>query len=95
MTLRFRSEVAADLRAARAWYEARREGLGAEFMLAIEGVLERVDATPGEFPRVRAETRRALVRRFPYAIFFVVENGDRIVLAVLHQAVNPKRWPER
>jgi plasmid stabilization system protein ParE len=95
MTLRFRPEVAVDLRAARRWYEARREGLGDEFILAVDRLLARVDAAPDEFPRVKAETRRALLRRFPYAIFFVIEDDDRVVLAVLHQAVNPKRWPER
>ena len=95
MTLRFRAEVAADLRAARSWYEVRRVGLGDDFMLAIDRLLARIDATPDEFPRVKAEIRRALLRRFPYAIFFTVEKKDRVVLAVLHQAVSPKRWPKR
>jgi plasmid stabilization system protein ParE len=81
MTLRFRPEVAADLRAARSWYEARRVGLGDELMLAVDQLLARVDATPNEFPRIRGDTRRALLRRFPYAIFFAVEDEDRVVLA--------------
>jgi plasmid stabilization system protein ParE len=95
MTLRFRPEVAADLRAARSWYDARRVGLGDEFMVAVDRLLARIDARPDEFPRVKADTRRALLRRFPYAIFFTVEKKDRVVLAVLHQAASPKRWPQR
>ena len=91
--LRFRPEVAADLRSAQEWYEARRRGLGHEFILALESLLERVDATPGEFPSVYGKVHRALLRRFPYAVFFIIEGDDRVVLGVLHQAVDPSRWP--
>jgi toxin ParE1/3/4 len=39
--------------------------------------------------------RRALARRFPYAVFYLVERDRVVVLAVLHQAVDPARWPGR
>ena len=94
MTLRFRPKVADDLRDARTWYEGRREGLGDEFMEAVERMLERVDRTPEQFPIIHRNVHRALIRRFPYAIFFIQEDGERVVLAVLHQAVNPARWPK-
>jgi hypothetical protein len=68
MTLRFRPEVASDLRAARDWYEARQEGLGDEFTLAVERLLERIELVPLQFPRVYNETHRALLRRFPFSI---------------------------
>lgn len=94
MTLRFRAQAADDLRDARAWYEERRAGLGDEFMEAIARVLERVDRTPEQFPILHRTVQRALVRRFPYAIFFVQDDDDRVVLAVLHQAVDPARRPK-
>ena len=95
MTTRFRSKAARDLLEAKIWYENQREGLGTEFVDAVMGVIARVDATQAQFPRVRGETRRALVRRFPYAIYFIVEGDDRVVLAVLHQAANPARLSRR
>jgi toxin ParE1/3/4 len=95
VTIRFRSKAARDLLEAKNWYENQREGLGLEFVDAIMGVVARVDATPAQFPRVRGETRRALLRRFPYAIYFIVEGDHRVVLAVLHQAANPMRLRRR
>ena len=95
MTLRFRAEVAADLAAARAWYESRRLGLGDEFILAVDALLLRIDATPEQFPVAYDAVRRGLVRRFPYAVFFCVERKERVVLGVVHQAMNPSRWPRQ
>lgn len=95
MVLRFRPEVYGDLQDARDWYEARRLGLGDEFVIAVNQVLIRVDAVPKQFPIVHTEVRRALLRRFPYAIFFIDDQQERLVLAVLHQAVSPHRWPGR
>ena len=41
------------------------------------------------YQQVHREVRRALTRRFPYAVYFIVE-GDRIsILRVLHQARDP------
>ena len=35
----------------------------------------------------------ALVKRFPYAVFFVIDGEQIVVLAVLHQATDPASWP--
>jgi hypothetical protein len=95
VTIRFRAEVVTDLAAAHAWYESRRVGLGEEFMAAVGALLTRIDATPEQFPVVYDAVRRGLVRRFPYAVFFCEEDGDRLVLGVVHQAMNPRRWPRQ
>jgi plasmid stabilization system protein ParE len=34
------------------------------------------------------------LRRFPYAVFFVAESARVVVLAVLHQSEDPKKWPQ-
>ncbi len=63
--LRFRPEVVVDLADARAWYEARRPGLGDEFFAAAEGCLACVEAQPRVFAVVHREVRRAMLGRFP------------------------------
>lgn len=93
MTLRFRPEVAAELQDAREWYEARQPGLGDELFVELESVLTRIDGSPRSFAKVHGEVHRALLRRFPYAVFFVVEPDAMVILAVLHQALDPGRWP--
>lgn len=36
--------------------------------------------------------RRATTRRFPYAIYFIVDNDRISVLRILHQARDPREW---
>lgn len=52
--LRFRPEVAVDLSGAWAWCEARRPGLGDEFLAAVERCAERVSANPVLFAVLHA-----------------------------------------
>jgi plasmid stabilization system protein ParE len=50
---------------------------------------------PLAYPRVRADTRRGLVRRFPYAVYFRPTADEIVVLAVMHGRRNPRRWRSR
>ena len=45
-------------------------GLGREFGQELNGIVERIAAGPLHFPRVHRETRRAVMWRFPYAVYF-------------------------
>jgi plasmid stabilization system protein ParE len=93
--LLLRSAAKADLRDTFSWYEERQAGLGEEFMQAVEHKLLQVEANPLQFPTVRGGTRRAIVMRFPFGIFYVPQ-GDLIsVLSVMHHARAPLRWQRR
>jgi plasmid stabilization system protein ParE len=80
---------------ARAWYEERREGLGATFAAAVERAIERIRERPLAYPRVRGETRRAVLRRFPYGVYFQVLEDEIVVLAIMHGRRHPRRWQSR
>ena len=73
------SAAATDLTDTHDWYEAQSPGLGAEFLRAVDVVLATVQRSPATFPAVHGPTHRALLRRFPYGVFFV-EAGDEIVV---------------
>jgi plasmid stabilization system protein ParE len=47
--------------------------------------LGRIVEQPAHFPIVYREFRRALMRRFPYAVYFIAQDEAVIVFAVLHQ----------
>ena len=89
-TIIVRPEAEADLREAFAWYEQQREGLGQEFMDKVEQAFAMLADSPTRYPMVRRNTRRALVRRFPYSIYFVQKGDTILVLGVLHQRRNPE-----
>ena len=81
---------------ARDWYENKSAGLGAIFVTAIDIAVERISANPAQFPAVHKNIRRALLRRFPYALLFVTEPDDSItVIACFHGSRDPAHWQRR
>ncbi|MDL1975564.1 MAG: type II toxin-antitoxin system RelE/ParE family toxin [Deltaproteobacteria bacterium] len=77
------------------WYESRREGLGNDFVLCVEESLEKISRNPKLYPTVHKEIRRALIRRFPYGIFYFIEKNKIVVVGVFHGSRNPKHWKNR
>ena len=93
-TVYFRPEAETEALESQRWYEHRRTGLGAEFEEAVGDAVARMCENPAAFQRVQGEVRRAVLRRFPYAIYFRAEGDDIIVLAV-HGRQDPARWQTR
>ena len=88
-------EADQDLSAAFDWYDAQRPGLGSEFLAEIAHTLSSVEQAPQRYPILRGMTRRALVRRFPYAVFYVLDPDLIAVTAVMHGRRDPQRWQAR
>jgi len=93
-SVRFRAEAEAEALEAQRWYEDRCPGSGVEFAAVLERTLSRITANPAAFPKVRGETRRAVLQRYPYAVYFRTTDDAVIVLAV-HGRQNPMRWHTR
>ena len=90
----FRPEAEAEALETRDWYEGRRPGLGAAFRAALDETIERLADNPMQFRLVRGGTRRAILNRFPYAVYFRLDGNDVVVLAV-HGRQHPRRWQSR
>ena len=90
-----RPQAEAELLDARDWYEDQRPGLGGDFAAEIDRTLSGILQEPLAYPRVQAEVRRALVGRFPYAIYFRATPNEIVVLAVIHGRRHPRRWQSR
>lgn len=88
----FSSDSESEVRDAYIWYEYRRPGLGADFLLCIDDVLDKIKRSPEQFPIVHREIRRALIRRFPYGIFYLLEEETTVVVAVFHGSRDPNDW---
>jgi plasmid stabilization system protein ParE len=94
MLIRISPEAEAELTEAREWYSHQRKDLDLEFMQCIDEALSRVVDNPRAFPVVYRSLRRAVVRRFPFAIFYEVT--DHVyVTAVFHSRRDPEIWKSR
>ena len=94
-SLIIRPEAQGDLLEAAEWYESHQPGLGERFIDALGKLIERITAFPLQFPELDEGVRRALLHRFPYAVYFVMANDGIVVIAVLHQRRHPDTWKER
>lgn len=87
-----RPEAEADIADALGWYEARVPGLGSQFLLILDAVFNSILRDPNVYPRVHKQVHRALTRRFPFAVFFLLEKKRIVVLSVFHVKRNPRIW---
>jgi plasmid stabilization system protein ParE len=88
-------EAEVDVSDAAAWHEERWTGLGDEFLDELDVVLQRVIKSPLQFPKIQHTVRRALLRRFPYSVYFDVTRESVELIAVLHQRRDPRTWEQR
>jgi len=88
-------EAEQDMADAYDWYEGRRVGLGEEFLSCLDACIETIRRSPQMHALVFRNFRRALLRRFPYAVFYEHELGVAIIFGVLHTSRHQARWMRR
>jgi len=91
----FRPEADTELTEAVDWYEARSQGLGAEFLRSLDAVIAHVQRHPTLYPIVFGNARRATLRRFPYSLIYIVHDDVLLIAACIHSRRDPSRWQKR
>ena len=97
MAARFliRPEARADIEESAFWYEDQRQGLGELFTTELFDLIHRIAEFPLQFPSVGSTVRRGLLHKFPYAVYFLLEEKAAVIVAVLHQRRDPAVWKGR
>ncbi len=95
MQIRFQPDAEAEFAEARIWYGLQGEGLDVELMIRIDETLQRVLDAPESYPIVYRNLRRAVLRQFPFAIFYELTEAEIRVFAVYHSRRNPKELKSR
>ena len=91
-TIKLLPIVHTDLRKAKKWYNKKKEVLGEEFKIEVDKEIDYIGRSPEHYQRKYKELRQSLVPRFPYAIFYQVEEEYKrvIIFGVLHTSRNPE-----
>ena len=79
-----------DIREARDWYRQIGPKFAEQFTSAVDQAVGLIAENPLAFQTLHRSVHRVLLRRFPYAIFFVTREPTVVVLAVLHQSRDPR-----
>lgn len=88
--LRFLPEVEDDAVVAYHWYEGNVPSLGEEFLRTFYACATELIRNPLLSPPLHRQFRRRLLRRFPYALYFTIENHEVVVVGLFHCARDPK-----
>jgi toxin ParE1/3/4 len=80
-----------------AWYQERSVHAAERFLLAVSVAFAWIEAQPTSQVVVDAETgaRRALLRRFPHRVLYLIDGGQVVVFAVMHRRRDDPAWRER
>ena len=77
------------------WYDGERLGLGGEFREAVDDVIARIAENPLMYPERYRGTRRAVLRRFPYVLWYRSYDNYVVVLACAHGKRDPRSIRDR
>jgi plasmid stabilization system protein ParE len=91
----FTPDAANDVSEAYDWHEEREPGLGEDFLRCVEACLLMALRHPFMFPVVEDGFRRALIRRFPFEIFYEPAGDGLVVYSVFHCSQDPLKWRKR
>lgn len=95
MIIRFYPEADIELHEALKWYAGQKLRLDTEFMRCIDEAVSRIQRNPEMFPIALRGARKAIVKRFPYIIYYEIGAGEIMILAVFHTKRDPKHWQKR
>jgi len=86
---------AAEYEAAFAWYFERSEIAAARFAEEVSRSLDLISAAPHRWPAHMHQTRRFVLRHFPFAIIYRKPSAVVQVVAMAHGHRRPGYWKER
>jgi plasmid stabilization system protein ParE len=69
--------------------------VGEEFLRSLDARIQAILRTPEMHAVVFENYRRALVRKFPYAIIYEYENNTVTLYAIFHTSRDPEKWRKR
>ncbi|MFO0810427.1 MAG: type II toxin-antitoxin system RelE/ParE family toxin [Gemmataceae bacterium] len=86
-----RDEARQDIAEGYDWYEGRRAGLGAKFLDRVGECLDSIRVAPLARAVVRGPYRRAVVRKYPYVVYYDVVGDVVTIWAVFQAQQNPRK----
>ncbi len=95
MNVRFHPAAREELRNARTWYEERSPLSALGFAQEVDRAIRQIVEAPARYPRAESGTRRFLLSRFPFTLFYRAGQSEIVVIAVAHQKRRPGYWAGR
>ena len=79
-----------DIVEAARWYEEQAEGLGADFLRAVDLAVATIQHNPLQYQQMYDRVRRARLRRFPYVVIYYVSDDEIVIVSCIHGRRDPE-----
>lgn len=89
MKIRILTAARQDLLDGFRFYEVQQQGLGSYFLDALFADIDSLQLYAGIHPTIEGGYHRLLAKRFPFAVYYRIENSTVLVHAVLDCRRNP------
>lgn len=77
------------------FYESFRTGMGTEFLLELNDVLDQIESFPGSFAKRNNLFRVAVMQRFKVLVFYDTDDQEITINQVVHTKRNPGSWRKK
>lgn len=84
-----------EIKETRNWYNLQKDNLGEEYLQEIKKTAIRIPENPFQFPKIKKKRRKVVVNKFPFSIYFYINELTINVFAVFHTSRNPMIWKQR
>ena len=77
------------------YYEGKQNGLGYRFIEDITMAIDLIQTYPFGWSKVSKNTRRCLLKRFPYGVIYQKRDDKILVIAIANLYKKPNYWVNR
>ncbi|MDP4198574.1 MAG: type II toxin-antitoxin system RelE/ParE family toxin [Bacteroidota bacterium] len=95
MTVRRLSPAEEEYIASVAFYVAESPQAADGFADEVESAIDEIAQSPTRYPIYEENVRRKVLDVFPFSIYYVTENDEVMIVAIMHNSRRPKYWRER
>jgi toxin ParE1/3/4 len=77
------------------YYANQNSNIAQAFINSIEDTVYRIRESSTRYPEIDEDVRRCMMRKFPYAVLYTIEQDYLLILAVMHCSREPNYWRDR
>jgi toxin ParE1/3/4 len=91
----FHPDALAEYAEAVKYYANQNSNIAQAFINSIEDAVYRIRESATHYPEIDEDVRRCMVRKFPYAVLYTIEQDYLLIIAVMHCSREPNYWKDR
>jgi len=95
MTYKFLDIAKIELDEAFEYYEIQQVKLGYRFINEVKSSIKRIINFPKAWQQITINTRRCLVKNFPYGVIYQILNDEILIVAIANLHRKPDYWNDR